>query len=452
MKRGLTILVFNIFVLSIFSFGFVSAQSSPFKIEKLSYSGSMNVDVENKLFFENLPSNWKDLPHYYFYLNGIYFSSNPMYVGSYDSVKSSFTSSNLLGSEFYSENSIQDSLKAGENELIVGTGDLTIDKNGNFINSMIINQFSIDNNFYQRLSSGEFVLCSHYVGNERIIDNPNCIFEDGGIRDNFNYGPNVGVSVKFDLTQEQLNSGSFEIEDFYSTKTYYGIPSLNVQFGGELVGGRKIFLTGTGGELNKFYSIYFNDNLVKQTKTNGLGGFKDTFELNQNWINQNENNKLILKDDSGNSFGTFVSPYYPFNDPSQADNEWKAFIVLNDSSGFYGDEISIYGIGLKPNKEYTLKIRYEGVPGGSEKVTTNSLGEFEYNNFEIDPPVLSDILIFVKNIFRGQKDFSSDEEITKAINNLDSVTIVVEIANDGEIGTDFHLCDNVPEYIKERYC
>jgi len=450
-SKSKVLLIFFILFLGLIFMSLTSAQLEnfsselPFEIKNASvYSETMKLNIENKIFFNALPSGFEDIPNYYTYLNGIFYSSNPGYKGPYASVKDSSISTQMISS--ISENAETPLfLKVGENELIIATSDLTIDENGNFIPRMVINQYSINEKFYQRLPNGDFVLCSHYEGTNQIIDNSNCIFEDGGIRDEFNQGPNVGIIVKFDLTQEQLDSGS-DIENFYSPLPYIGIPTLNAQVGGNFVQGRRIFFSG-GGYPNSNYFLYFNDNLVNEVTSDSFGRIREVFELQDAWINKVGTNAITLKNEVFD-----LSSFVSYDDYSGQRNEWSAGLWLNDTSGYYGDVISIYGFGgLKPNTEYKLRICYEGVPGGHEKVITNNLGEFELDNFKINPPVLADILLFVKNIFSGNPDMPSEADIERAINNLDSVTISLDLP-EGGIGTDFKLCDNAPEYLKEGYC
>ncbi len=428
MKKGLIVGVSFLLVLIVLM-SFVSSEDLPFEIKKASVilnKGSMHLNIENKIFFNALPLVFKDVPNYDVYLNGIFYSSNSGWKDSYASVKDSSISTQMIGSiSEHAETPLF--LNVGENELILVTSDLTIDENGNFIPKMIINQYSINDEFYQRLPNGDFVLCSHYEGENQIIDNSNCVFEGGGIRDKFNQGPDVGIIVKFDLTQEQLDSGAFEINDFYSFLPQIGFPTFNAQIGGNFVQGRRIFFSGSGGAPNSDYLLYFNDNFVKEVNSDSFGRIREVFELQDAWINKSGTNIITLKNEVFD-----LSSFVLYDDHSGKKNEWSAGIWLNDTSGYYGDVISIYGFGgLKPDTEYKLRVRYEGVPGGSIKIITNELGEFQEDNFEINPPVLTDILLFFKNVFSGNPDMLSDSDIERAINNLDRVSIGLEFPNGG---------------------
>ena len=409
-KRGFVVCILGVFLL--LSFTFVSAERLPFEIKSIFFEGNTFIaDIQNEVFFKNsLMCSLHELPTYSVYLNGIYLSyehpASPFYQGDCDLVLSSLVSSVRISSD-----SLRDFLNIGGNELVIITDDSTIDKNGTIVKREILEEIAQ-------------------------TDERNIGKVQSAVIKEYNSGPNVGVRVKFDLTSEQLNSQNFKIEDFYYPSSVTAMPFINAESGGSLIEGRRIFVYGSGKE-NSMYSIYFNDFLVSEIKTDSSGRFRNTFLINEGWVNE-DFNFVILKDEIGNEI---KYPLIPNEDVGG--NEWSALLWLNDTEGYYGDKISIYSSGLNPDTEYAIRVRYEDVPGGKVRVLTNNLGEFEIDNYEINPPIFTDILLFIKQVFEGEpNEIPSEEEVKDSLENLQIVALSLDVSSgEGSIATGFRLCD-----------
>lgn len=500
MRRPNQSLSFVLIVLAlIFSFSPVVAQDPlsnsnrdidselPFKVKSLVLDKNQGLEliIENEKFFSNTPSELKDFPHYNTYFNGRYLSSSSAAWKNYSEIKNSGISNHEFSpSERAQRNnitvSLKEILKPGKNNMVIGTTSLTVDEDGTFVPRKIVNQYGTRKGLYQRLPNGSFVLCSHTEGEKksnarRVIDNENCDFEDGGPGPEINNGPDAGLEVQFNLTQKQLNSSSFNVmskgqenpasvsvasrnrrnsnsfnvSNLHVIDSYMGVPSFDIRYTpGELTEGTRVVVDGKA-KPNKDYSIHINKNLAEKTSTGPLGKFREVISLESYWLKEKRSNEISIKDGSGKHF---VKPLLPNpSGTSESGNEWAASIFLNDTEGYYGDTVSVYGQELKPNKEYTMRVSYAGIPADKFNVKTNNRGAF-HKKIEISPPSLANLFISVKSLFKGKRDITKGD-IRSAIRDLESVSIGVEIDEEtgGGIGTTFYLCEDAPEHV-DPYC
>ena len=395
--KKVVILLFSCLIL--FSFlGFADAQELPFEINTIAFH-SQNIDgnIQTGVGINNL---------------GVVIGSpagSHLYLNGFDESVSEFQKDRY--------NFFPNLLKVGENRII------------SISNDLILN------------SGGEIV--SQWDGRRRT-----------------NYGPTAGTEIIFSLTQEEVNSilrgESVEITSFSSKNPIFEVPSFRFEFAGDLVHGRTILLDldSAYNSEPKNFKVYFNENFVKEFTVPAYSQGGTVFSLEEVWISNEDFNVLTIEDSGGRRWSKFIYPYYPYDTP-EGFTGWAGIIGFNDSAVYYGETVSVFGLGFESNKEYKVGINYDAVPGGRIKVMTNDIGEFHLENFEIKPPLITSILLWFKNWFTSNPDeeFLSEEEIYDYINNLEEVNFVVVLEDGGGgVGRGIDLCDKAPENIKELYC
>ena len=337
-------------------------------------------------------------------------------------------------------------LKEGENEIILPSGGLTFDENGNLVRRVIWNE--------------------------------------KGQMQNYRCGPNAGIKIKFNITKENgimsLKSEEYSVE---TVKTFH----FNTYQEFAKIGGF-VSIKGSNFPENTQYTLYFNDKEVKNVMSDERGVIDDVFkiteELNpavytlnytgahfeiigpiekQNFITLKQGENIIDKQTfkvAKEIVGQFGPETYS---PEILTIVLTAKVFPVPRSGEYGDSVKICAGGLKPGESYKIIVGSAcevPLPGMCSTIdfTADEKGEFCKEDVKMSRPVVGAIVNWLTSFFKtqpeGEKEIRNMEDDIKRLEESTTLPIELYIKTDPTsydvIGNGFIIRSQITKY-SEKY-
>ena len=254
------------------------------------------------------------------------------------------------------------------------------------------------------------------------------------------------LSTTFVLAQESLEINQIPTQQEYELGVLGTEPYLYLANAGAIVSlGEFIFIKGGRFLPNTQYTLYFNEQKVKEIKSDKNGLIYNAFELTNQfslkiWEVQYDFNRGLKVMDT-NDVGNLDKIYLKQNgniidsipvvvssktfrqilietpeDASTTQRKIASFkrmfgreptteeikepgvyvLFLNPPSGKYGDKIDVYGQGFKPEKSYKLETACN-----TEKmnIKTDKYGKFHISGFSTDTSIFTKIIALFKSLF-----------------------------------------------------